>query len=223
MMGRLRAMRSDSVSDSDDAGITMIEMVVGMVIMGVFLIIFTGAIVAMASTSNKVEAVTSSSAQTNDAFLRLDKLVRYADAITTPGTGAGGDWYVELDTVRNATSLETCTQLRVDITSKQLQQRTWTVTSNNGYTGLSSWLPMASNIINGAAASGSSTQPFSVPAQLANASTSFQRLMVTLVAASAGAASANTNATMTFTALDSSATASTNASKCQQLGSALRP
>ena len=73
--------------DTDDAGVTTIELIVGMLVMVVFMTIFTGAVVSMATTINKVEAVTTSSQQTNTAFLRLDKLIRYSSAITNMGTG----------------------------------------------------------------------------------------------------------------------------------------
>lgn len=204
---------------SEDAGMTLTELIVGMLIMVIFMTIFTGAVVSMAKTVNKVEAVTTSSAQINTAFLKLDKLVRYATAVTTANTGSSGDWYVELDSVNNDTSIETCTQLRVDIASKQLQQRTWTVPSSNTttYAGLSSWVPMANNISNGAAASGSADQPFSAPNALVTAATHFQRLTITLKAAGAGADVTPTRSNMTFTALNSTTTPTTTIVPCQQV------
>ena len=112
----------------DDSGTTLIELIVGMMVMGVFMTIFTTAVVSMAKTTTKVEAVTTSASQVNNAFLTLDRIVRYASAVSTPGTGASGDWYVELESVDyGSSSAQTqCTQLRLATASQQLQLRTWT-------------------------------------------------------------------------------------------------
>ena len=220
----LRTLR-DRVAKGEE-GMTLTELLVGMAVMVVFLTIFTGAVFSMTTTMNKVEAVTTSSGQTNTAFLKLDKLVRYASAVTTPGTASSGtgDWYVELSNFDSDTAIETCTQLRVDITSRQLQMRTWTATGATSYSALTSWTPLANSITNGSAASGSATQPFTTPAALASASTGFQRLTINLVAAGDGSnAATTTKSTQTFTALNSVASATTNSTKCQQLGSGGRP
>lgn len=227
MRRRLRALDGRSVSE--DAGTSLLELVVGMLVMGVFMTIFTGAVVSMARTTTKVEAVTSSAAQVNNAFLRLDKLVRYADAITTAGQGASGGWYVELDTVRFAGTTEThqCTQLWVDGNEQELKLRTWTPVGPTTYTGITlpGWSTLANNITNGTAVTGSADLPFTVPAVLDAASTAFQRLTITLVARGPSAgSSSSTRSRMTFTAVNALASDSTNASKCQQLGAGvLRP
>lgn len=217
MTGLVRRLRRRL--GSGDAGTSLMEMVVGMAVLTVFMGIFTGAVVGMTQTINKVEAVTTSSSQTNIAFLTLDKLVRYSTAIATPLTGAGGDWYVELDTVDGITSAETCTQLRVDVPLRQLQQRTWTATGLTTYTNLAGWKMIANNITNGAAATGDVDQPFSTPPPLGGASTGYQRLQITLVAGTDGPSSPTTSrARTTFTALNSVTSATTNAAKCQQVG-----
>ena len=65
------------------------ELIVGMALMAIFMSMFTAAIVLMTQTGNKVEAVSISAARrTNQAFLTMDKTVRYASAITTPGSRA---------------------------------------------------------------------------------------------------------------------------------------
>ena len=202
----------------EDDGMTLIEMVVGMLVMSICLAIFTGVIVTMTGTVNKVQAVTTSASDVNGAFIKLDKLVRYADAVTTTGQGTSGDWYVELDTVDDSTDVETCLQLRVDKTTRQLQDRTWTATGATTYTNLTAWTMLANDITNGAAASGSSDQPFTIPTALTAAATSFQRLTVTVVATATGSATASNRSQMTFTALNSTASATTNSVKCQQPG-----
>lgn len=190
-----------------------------MAVMSVFMTIFTGAVVSMAKTTVKVEAVTSSASQVNSAFLRLDsaKYVRYANAITTIGQGVSGAWYVELDGVDADASEETCTQLRV--LGDKLQSRTWPPTSPPTSSTAPPWTTMASNITNGGAAAGSDDQPFSVPT---GATSRFQQLTVTLVSGVPG--TAPTRSQVTFTALNSSVSDAANVSRCQQqLGSASRP
>jgi hypothetical protein len=191
-----------------------------MAVMAVFMTIFTGAVVSMARTTTKVEAVTSSTAQVNNAFLRLDKLVRYAEAITTvgPATGGSGSSYVELASLDSASSQETCTQLRVDVGTQKLQLRTWTVTGPTTYSALTGWATLASNIVP-QDATGAVYPPFAVPPSLV-AATVYQRLTITLVAGTSGPSSTSrTRTSFTFTALNSNASDATNPAKCQQLPS----
>lgn len=207
-------MRAQRKRD-DDTGSTLMEVVVGMALMGIFLSIFTTAVFQMSRTINKVDAVTTSADQANQAFLRLDKLVRYASAISTAGRSSSGSWYVEMDNTANGPDV--CTQLRIDSASGQLQQRTWTVTTI-GTTAASSWSMLAYGITNGAVAVGNADQPFTVPAGAAAASSPYQQLTVTLVVKSGSATSATTRSKVTFTAINSTASSTTNSTVCQQNG-----
>jgi Tfp pilus assembly protein PilW len=159
----LRALRRAHarVTTTEERGATLMELIVGMTIMVVAGSIFTGAVISLHKTTNQAQAVTNSATQNNQAYQTLERIVRPAAAISTPGksTGAGatGDWYVEL---RDTTSgSEVCTQLRVDIASKQLQRRTWTVTPLSA---ASSWVPIASDLTNAAAAASDRIRPFAL-------------------------------------------------------------
>ena len=200
---------------SDDAGSTLMELVVGMALMGIFLSIFTTAVFQMGRTINKVDAVTTSADQANQAFLKLDKLVRYASAIATAGRSTSGNWYVEMENTANGPDV--CTQLRIDAGTGQLQQRTWTVTTT-GTTAASSWSMLAYGITNGAVAVGNVNQPFTVPGGAAAASSPYQQLTVTLVVKSGGATSSTTRTKVNFTAINSTASSTTNSTVCQQKG-----
>jgi Tfp pilus assembly protein PilW len=194
-----------------DEGTSLIELVVGMSLLSIFMSMFTGAVVMMNNAENKAQAVSLTSTQLNQAFLNLDKTVRYATAISTPGQGTTGDWYVELRTTNTGT--DQCMQLRVDIATQQLQQRTWTVT-NAVASSASGWLPTASGIANGNAVSGAATQPFYLPPPLASAK--FQQLRINLTSPSGSGSSATTSASsFTFTALNSTVPVSTSPI-CQQ-------
>ena len=207
---------------TEDTGATLVELLVGMLVMVIFMTIFTGAVVSMARTVVKVDAVTSSAAQVDKAFLTLDKLVRYANAITTIGTAPSGGWYVELDTVDTAASKDTCTQLWVDFTTKRLRVRTWDARTAIGLPIPSAWKTLADNI-QPKDTTGAAYQPFTVSAVGASAPAGarFQQLTVTLTAGTSKVTSASTTrASMTFTALNSSASDPTNATKCHQLAAA---
>ncbi len=219
MVQRLRELQRD------DRGTSLAELLVGMLVMTIFMTIFTGAVVSMAKTVTKVDAVTTSTAQVNNAFLQLDKRVRYADAISTigPATGTSGDTYVELGSVPTAASVQKCSQLRVDLASQKLQLRTWTATGSTTYSDLTGWTPLASSIVP-LDSSGVGYQPFSTP-PASGAPTVFQRLTVTLVAGTSGASPPTTTRTsFTFTAVNSNVADTTNATICQQgLVGGLRP
>jgi hypothetical protein len=186
---------------SDDAGTSLLEMIVGMALMAIFMSIFLGAIVAMAGAQTKAQSVTQTSANLAQAFVALDKTVRYAAAISSPGTGApSGDWYVEYRTTNSG--VEACTQLRVDIASKQLQRRGWQVV-NSAATGLTGWTPLASEITNGGVVAGNADQPLVrvTPAGTAD----FQQLTITLVSiAGPGNGPTTSRSSYTFTAVNSS-------------------
>jgi prepilin-type N-terminal cleavage/methylation domain-containing protein len=173
----------------DERGTTLMEMVVGMAIMAIFMSMFTTAVLMMTRTANKVESVTVSASQSNQGFLKLDKMVRYAAAISPPGAGTSGDQYVELRFTY--TGSEQCTQLRFYQAKQQLVQRTWTVNAAGQASAASAWLPLASNVT-----AGSFTLPTS-------ASALYQQLTVAMTT-TFGNTQASTNATsMTFTALNS--------------------
>ena len=189
---RPRELRSRFDVGNDD-GTSLIELVVGMMLMSIFLGMFTGAVVAMNRAENKTEAVSLTTSQLNQAFLTLDKTVRYAAAISQPGIGPSGDWYVELRTTNGGA--ESCTQLRID--SQLLQRRTWTPGSPP-----SVWSPVTSNVTNGAAVAGPA-QPFLLKPVVAN-DVNVQQLTFNLVSVSGGGLTPTTsNSSFTFTAADS--------------------
>jgi type II secretory pathway pseudopilin PulG len=198
---------------TEDAGTSLIELIVAMILMGIFMAMFTTAIVLMTGSADKVEAVTVSSGNVNQAFLETDRIVRYASALSTPGQAAGSkDWYVE-GSIPGANGTSTCKQLRVDISTKQLQERVWSVSSSQVAGTAGSWVPLASGITNGSAASGSSTVPFSFPV---NAASIYQQLTVTLLSAATAPATSTSTSTVTYTALNSTLSGSTLV--CQQWG-----
>lgn len=141
-----RASSDDQVVG--DSGLTLIEITVAMVVMGIAMSIFTTGIVQIFRTTSRVESLSSSQSQVLTAFDRLDREVRYASAISDPVTGT--DSYVEY--LMATTGTNVCVELRLRSATGQLQRRTWskdvaTVTPT-------AWTLLASSV--------SSTTPFIV-------------------------------------------------------------
>lgn len=192
----------------------MIELVVGMLIMTIFLGMFTSAVLIMNRAENKAEAVNVSATQVSQVFLKLDKIVRYAAAVAAPAvSGTSGDWYVEMRTTN--TGSEVCTQLRVDITLRELQRRTWTV-ANSSATNLSGWSQVAPGISNGGVAAGSADQPFVLKPQ--KSSVPFQQLAVNLVSVYGSGPTQTTSRTSFTTNAVNSTVPPPSAPICQEVG-----
>ncbi|WP_433825106.1 type II secretion system protein [Actinoplanes sp. CA-015351] len=183
-----------------DAGVTLVELVVAMSIMGFFTAIVATAVAQMYTTANKAEATQALQSRLNIIFERLDAEIRYASAISKAGTGTdGADQYVEYLNVNGSTQLCTELRLRGDI----LARRTWT----SGSTPRGGWSTLAGGI--------SSATPFTVTSTVGVR----QQLKLSLTAtlASAGPAAGSHTAEFLFTALNSDATAtSSNATVCQE-------
>jgi type II secretory pathway pseudopilin PulG len=193
----------------------MVEVIVAMVIMSIAGGIFVSAVVTLSRTTNFAQAVTSSSTNNNQAYQSLDKTVRYASAISEPGLGpVTRDWYVELQDTTGGT--EMCTQLRLDIATQQLQQRTW---SASNIATLTTFKPIASGITNGAAAAGPDTQPFYLkkPTDTDTATSSQHQALTIRLESTSGQANGRvkSKSNFTLTALNSGAQAPTGAF-CQQ-------
>ena len=123
----------------------MIEVVVVMVIMSIVLVIFTSGITQAFSAENKVDTASSSESQLLTAFQRMDKELRYASAISTPGT-TSGDPVVEFLSPDLDDKNDTCTEIRLHTSTGQLQQRTWTSTDSASPIVPTGWQQLASSL-----------------------------------------------------------------------------
>jgi prepilin-type N-terminal cleavage/methylation domain-containing protein len=94
---------------SNDAGFSLIEVMVTMGVMSVLMVIFTTAILQVYRTSSATQSLSTAQSQLQIAFQRFDRELRYASWIGVPGK-VGTVWYVEYadaDAVR-------CGQLRLE-------------------------------------------------------------------------------------------------------------
>ncbi|BCJ52044.1 hypothetical protein Asp14428_35190 [Actinoplanes sp. NBRC 14428] len=80
--------------ERDDAGFSLAEVLVTMGLMGVVMMIFTGAILQVYRTNQATETLTEAQGQLATAFQRFDRELRYASWISTVGQ-VGTRYYVE--------------------------------------------------------------------------------------------------------------------------------
>jgi Tfp pilus assembly protein PilV len=201
--GRRRSSPPHLVVRHDD-GSTLIEMLVGMVVMSIGLAIFTTATVQIYQALRYSERVTQVHDQLSTAFRKVEKEVRYALEINTPGSAVtkGVDyWYVEYVT---SGSTDKCIQLRVPriqagitVATSQLQTRSWLLGATPaGFSAVASYIqPPATN-------------PFTQPAAT--------QLRMLLTASGDPSVTTGANVAQTdvvFTALNSTGT-TTEAAQC---------
>jgi prepilin-type N-terminal cleavage/methylation domain-containing protein len=155
-----------------DDGVTLAELVVAMTIMAIAGTVSTAGMVQIYRTLNAFEAQTTSQQQLTTSYERLDRELRYATAVSQPGT-VGADYYVEY--LIGQTGTPTCVELRLQGSTKQLQRRTW---PNGSPASASTWLPLASGISVITDASGQPVAPFQLTA--ATAVLNYERLQVSL-------------------------------------------
>jgi prepilin-type N-terminal cleavage/methylation domain-containing protein len=86
--------RRPAARDRDDAGFSMVEILVTMGVMSVVMVVFTAAILQAYRTSAKAESISIVQSQLQTAFQRFDRQLRYASWIAQPGQ-VGTAWYVE--------------------------------------------------------------------------------------------------------------------------------
>jgi type II secretory pathway pseudopilin PulG len=108
-----------ATGDRDDAGLTMVEVLVTMGLMGVVMVVFTAAILQAYRANMKTESMSIVQSQLQTAFQRFDRELRYASWIAQPGQ-VNNAWYVEWAGYDGSQ----CYQLRLDA-GGVLQMLTW--------------------------------------------------------------------------------------------------
>jgi len=195
-----------------DAGYSLIEVMMAMVCTGILMTLVTSAVIQIYHSVNSVDAGSAAQAQIDTTFSRLDKEIRYARAISSPGA-VGGDPYVEY--LLSADSVDTCVELRMRASTGELQRRQWP--KNQAPLVPTGWQTLASSV--------TSATPFTVTAAAPVLPTDLQYQTLTLditsvtgggqgLSASAGRAGSERATAVTFTALN--ATAKGNETTCTE-------
>ncbi len=149
-------MRAQRRPERDEEGMTLIELIVAMAILVTVLIVFMAAVVVMTKDTARVQAVSDSGDAVRKVFQTMDRQVRYADAINSPGFGSGGAYYVEYRVIAPTPGdAATCYQWRYQPASLVLQSRQW---KDDGDPDPSAWTTVAAHVRNGTTST--STRPF---------------------------------------------------------------
>lgn len=116
-----------STEPTRDGGVTLVELIVSMGIFTVLVAVVMGGVVMMSRSTVRSDVTVTADDGLRTAFQRLDRQVRYAEAVNFPGDGAQGRRYVEfrVSAAVSATGKATCTQWRWEPTSGTLDRRTW--------------------------------------------------------------------------------------------------
>lgn len=105
--------------ETGDEGFSLIDVIVSTSIMAVIMVIVTGALLEIYSDVNRTDGISTARDQIGNSFRRLDKELRYATWVGTPGK-VGDAWYLEY-----ATSSTDCQQLA--FRGGVLTRATWTL------------------------------------------------------------------------------------------------
>ncbi|WP_240670046.1 prepilin-type N-terminal cleavage/methylation domain-containing protein [Actinoplanes solisilvae] len=184
----------------DDDGITLIEVVVAMSIMSIVGTLFTVAMNQIYRSTNTVESSFDAQRQIEAMYVRLDQEIRYARSISDPAQ-VNGDWYVEY--LMSVSNIDTCVELRVNTTARELQRRQWT--KNVDPLAPTAWTVLATNVL--------ATTPFTVVPADKGSLTGFryQRLTLAMTSVAGGGSGsppdtarqgATRETNVTFTALN---------------------
>jgi type II secretory pathway pseudopilin PulG len=205
-----------------DAGDSLIETMIVMVIFTLILGIITSAIVSMMRQVDKQSGLADTLGNSRKAIEVLDGQVRFANAITTPTTVASGDRYVEFRTIQNDQT-QLCTQWRYHVATSALQYRTWQPpASPPGTVTPTGWLTTALSVtaVTGVPVFSFTPPPgttLPTPSPGANIPLPHQSLYVDFVT-SDGAPKQSSSSQVGITAINSTLGAATNNTICQEAG-----
>ncbi|GLW32858.1 PulJ/GspJ family protein [Actinoplanes regularis] len=101
-------MSDDNRTPADDEGFSLIDLIVATSIMSFIMVLVTGAIIVIYSNVNRADGLSTARSQLGNSFRRLDREIRYATWVSTPGE-VGTGWYLEYATKADTKSV--CRQL----------------------------------------------------------------------------------------------------------------
>jgi prepilin-type N-terminal cleavage/methylation domain-containing protein len=128
-----------------DAGFSVVELSVAMVISSLLLAIVVAALISMVRSYQKVQDTTLADDRGRVILDRLDHDLRQASAVNLPQM-VGGSAYVEYETDVGAPgAAPMCTQWRLDGAAHVLAVRTWTLPAPAT---APAWAPVATGVVN---------------------------------------------------------------------------
>jgi type II secretory pathway pseudopilin PulG len=222
-MSRLaRRLRPTRANDAE--GFSIMELLVSMILLAVVSTSLLAATNAIYSGIHKQQGITDAADGNRRAYELLDKQVRYASGINTPGTAADGNFYVEYMWSKSNGSIDTytCSQWRLNPTTDVLQWRSWVAGTTPNPT------PTFTTVDTGVINNPSTQPPFALlPPTVQGATMQYQSLMVNFIAKRDKGTVTTTGPTMTdatgktvtigFTALDSPNSSAPSPAVCQEV------
>jgi type II secretory pathway component PulJ len=176
----------------DDRGVTLAELAVTTGIMSMVMAIFTTGVVQLFKAGDKNELVAATQAQLNNAFLRLDRELRYAAGFGPVHTDVAGNVFVEYVNTGTPDGTPQCAQMELYAAGKTLRRQVWP--QQTGVKPQNKWATLASQV---------NVAKSSFALVRSNRST-FQRLHVVLVVlTNPGNGQTEATTDLTFTALNS--------------------
>jgi len=202
-------VRGTVAAHGNEDGFTLIELLVAMLLLTIVGAIFTAAFVDLQRSLRKQNGLVDSQATTRNVFETLDRSVRYANGISSPGTAADGNLYVEWQT-GDVVSGQTCNQWRVIPATGVLQSRTWVEPTNGTLPLPTAWTTKAVNVVTAGLPAVFATElKSSNVSGIAQAVAGVQRqLAVNLTVSSGGTTPGVSSASTVFTAANSSVNSS---------------
>jgi prepilin-type N-terminal cleavage/methylation domain-containing protein len=185
----------------DDAGVTLIELIVSMTIMAVMMTMFTTAVLQMYQAANKTESLSNAQSELNTVFLRLDRMVRYASGISDVKQN-GDTYYIGVLVVEATRPM--CNAVRLLGSQKKLQIVTW---NENDPTNRPPWTTLANDVLGRAVVRPTGVVEYFEPFRFVKADDTynFDRLQLDLTAVvGSGVKGTRTNTKVQFTALNTS-------------------
>jgi len=207
MIGRLVDQHEEL---RDESGFSLIELIVATSIFLMVLGIITAAVVSMMSQTRRESGLSDNLDSARKIFQNLDKTARYANDITTPGTGTDGGYYVEYRT-GNTSQQQTCWQWRYTPSTGVVDERHWLPPlAGNGSTTPTAWIQEG----NGVSLSGA-TPIWSISAY--SGSSNHQTLTAVFKTTHGGGPAISQTNQETFTAINTTS-ASPLSSICNEVG-----
>lgn len=196
----------------DDRGYTLTELLVSMSLFALLLALIAIATATMFNSLRKQTGQTDNLDNSRKVIQLLDKQVRYANGINTPGTGTDGNFYVDWRS-GNLNQQQTCYQWRWVTSTKQLQYRTWRPPLFSGpVSAASAWVSVGTGV------SQSGGAPiFSITPPTSAVTPSRQYLTITFLSTH-GKPAKSTASNVSLTGANTSSASAPSPAVCQEYG-----
>jgi prepilin-type N-terminal cleavage/methylation domain-containing protein len=139
---------------ADERGVTLVELIVSMMVLGIAMTIFATTLMTVQTAVVEQDQLSQTNDQARLALQQMDREMRSGNVLydpkdegtTTPGGGAGDNYYmVRIYTQTNATDRGySCVQWRID-GARQLQTRWW---PPENPAAVSPWRTVATGVVN---------------------------------------------------------------------------